>query len=203
MTRMTPAQYVAGTKNATGGGAATPTSTSGVQMPTPEKEDMMSNHTPAQPWLDALDPAEAKHLTGTDVAKLDADFVRWSTDDARALGFDLVDYIRDCATDMARVRRIIGPADVPLPEFATVHKHSEWELTEDGTDAVRYLDAIYANHKGMTASLEVDQYGVSTRMDMRVRIGEGTAEDPAELTRWALDLLALAEQWKQILKERA
>lgn len=155
----------------------------------------MSNHTPDRPWLDE---ATAKHLTDTDLARLDAEFTRCSNNDDHPLGRDTVEYIRDCARDQARARRIIGPHDVPLPEFATVHKHSEWELTYDGTDCVRYLDAIYADHKGMTASLEVDQYAVSTRMDMRVRIGEGLAETPTELTRWALDLLALAGTWTEI-----
>lgn len=157
----------------------------------------MSTNT-TRPWLDA---DTAKHLTDTDLAKLDADFARWSADDdTRPLGIDIVAYLRDCAADQARVRRIMGPADVPLPEFATVHKHSDWELTDDGTDCVRYLDAIYADHKGMCASFECDQYAVSTRMESRVRIGEGMAEDPAELVNWALDLLALADRWKQIQK---
>lgn len=200
MTRMTPAKFIAENKNATGGGAATPASTSGVQMPTPEKEDMMSNHTPGRPWLD---PDTAKRLTETDLAKLDAEYARWTDDYASPLGIDLVEYLRDCAADQAQVRRIMGPHDVPLPEFATVHKHSDWELTDDGTDCVRYVDAIYADHKGLSASLECDQFAVSTRMDLRVRIGEGIAEDPAQLTRWALDLLALAGQWTDLKEGKA
>ncbi|OAV78098.1 hypothetical protein [Dietzia sp. 111N12-1] len=160
----------------------------------------MTNHTPSRPWLDS---ATAKHLTDTDLDDLDAKFARWPEDHAASLGIDLVEYMRDCARDQARVRRVMGPAEVPLPEFATVHKHTDWELTPDGTDCVRYLDAIYADHKGMTASLEVDQHAVSTRMDMRVRIGEGLAESPAELSRWALDLLALAGQWAEIQEGQA
>lgn len=186
------------TKNATGGEVAPSASTSGVQ-PTPnsQEEIVMTNHTP-RPWLD---DTTAKHLTEGDVAKLDADFARMTADNnTRPLGIDIVEYLRDCAADQDRVRRIMGPHDVPLPEFATVHKHSEWELSDDGTDCVRYLDAIYADVKNLNASLECDQYAVSTRMDLRVRIGEGITEDPAELANWALDLLALADRWKQIRK---
>lgn len=196
---MTPAKFVAENKNAPGGGVAAPASTEGVRMPTPEKEDMMSNNTPDRPWLD---DATAKHLTDTDVATLDADFARWSEDGLIA-GAELVDYVRDCARDQAKVRRIMGPHEVPLPEFATVHTGAPWEVVDDGADCVRYLDAIYADHKGMAASLECDQYAVSTRMDLRVRIGEGMAETPADLTRWALDLLSLAGTWTEILEEHS
>lgn len=202
MNAMAPAKYVARKKNATGGDAATSSSTSGVRpTPTTQEEIVMTNPTPSRPWLDALDPELAKHLTDADHDKSDAQFARMAADNAeRALGIDLVEYMRDCAADQARVRRIMGPADVPLPEFATVHKHSDWELTDDGTDCVRYLDAIYADVKDLNASLECDQYAVSTRMDFRVRIAEGETEDPAELVNWALDLLALAERWRELSK---
>lgn len=50
MTRMTPAKYIA-RKNAPDGGAATPHATESVHMPTPEKEDMMTDPTPPQPVL--------------------------------------------------------------------------------------------------------------------------------------------------------
>lgn len=162
----------------------------------------MTNDTPARPWLDA---ATAKYLTDADLAKFDAQRARWSADPNGPWrdGYSIDDYLRDAAADQAKIRRVMGPAEVPLPEFATVHKHSGWELTPDGTDCVRYLDAIYADHKGMTASLEVDQHAVSTRMDMRVRIGEGLAESPAELSRWALDLLSLAGQWAEIQEGQA
>lgn len=52
MTRMTPAQYVAGNRNATGGGAATPTSTSGVRTITNRKKETVMPHTNPRPWLD-------------------------------------------------------------------------------------------------------------------------------------------------------
>lgn len=202
MTRMTPAKFVAENKNAPGGGVAAPASTEGVRMPTqPNQEDMMTKSIPSRPWLD---DATAKYLTDTDLADFDAKFARWSADNAaRPLGIDLVEYLRDCARDQAKVRQIMGPHDVPLPEFATVHKDVPWELNDDGTDCIRCIDAIYADHKGMDASLEVDQYAVSTRMDLRVRIGEGMAETPADLTRWALDLLALAGTWTEILEEQS
>lgn len=190
-------------KNAPSGGVAAPASTEGVQTtPNAQKEIIMNKSNPIRPWLDALDPELAKHLTDADRAEFDAKFARMTADNAeRALGIDLVDYMRDCARDQARVRRIMGPADVPLPEFATVHKHSEWELSDDRTDCVRYLDAMYADVNDLNATLECDQFAVSTRMDLRVRVGEGMTEDPAELVNWALDLLALAEQWKKIRKE--
>lgn len=154
-------------------------------------------HSNPRPWLDA---AAAKHLTDADLAKLDADFARWSADGGGIwkTHYELVDDMRGEAAEQAKVRRIIGPAEVPLPESATVDKHSEWELTEDRTDCVRYLEADCADHRGMSAWLECDQYAVSTRLDLRVRIDEGTAKSPAELTRWALDLLALAGKWTEI-----
>ena len=65
MTRMTPAKFVAEMKNATSGGAATPTSTSGVQMPTPEKEDMMSNTTPAPPEIQIIGDGTPNTSHGT------------------------------------------------------------------------------------------------------------------------------------------
>lgn len=190
------------TKNAPGDGAATPHATEGVRPTTYAQETVMTNDTRTRPWLD---DATAKHLTDTDLAKLDADYARWSADEGGIWknGYELVDYMRDQAADQARLRRIMGPAEVPLPEFATVHKHTDWELTPDGTDCVRSLDAVYADHKGMSASLEVDQYAVSTRMELRVRIDEGQAESPAELSRWALDLLALAGTWTEIQEGQA
>lgn len=56
MTRMTPAKYIA-RKNAPGGDAATSLPTEGVPMPTPVKEDMMTNHTPTRPVLPLADEA--------------------------------------------------------------------------------------------------------------------------------------------------
>ena len=54
--RLSPAKYIA-RKNAPDGGAATPHATEGVHMPTPEKEDMMTDPTPPQPVLPLADEA--------------------------------------------------------------------------------------------------------------------------------------------------
>ncbi|MGX1768811.1 hypothetical protein ACWIE7_10960 [Dietzia sp. NPDC055343] len=200
MTRMTPAQYVAGTKNATGGGAATPTSTSGVQMPTPEKEDMMSNTTPARPWLDE---ATALHLTDADLAKLDDQFAQWPEDHAASLGIDLVEYLRDCAAYAAKVRMIIGTDEIPLPNFSTVDRHSQWELDEHETDVFRTVTAQYVDVDSLNATLEADQYAVSGRLDLRVYIEEGGTNDPERLRQWATDLLAVADRWTEIKEAQA
>lgn len=200
MTRMTPAKYVAANKNATGGDAATSSSTSGVHMPTPVKEDMMHKSTPARPWLDE---ATAKHLTGTDLARLDATYALWTVDYASSLGIDLVDYLRDSATDAAKIRMLIGPDEIPLPHFATINRFSEWVPTEGETDCSRDVTAHYVDQGGLNATLEAEQYAVSGRVDTRVHIEEGGTEDPAELTRWALDLLALAGRWTEIREGQA
>lgn len=61
MTRMSPAKFVAKQKNAPGGDAATSLPTEGAQMPTPEKEDMMSNDTPVLP-LDLEADLTVRHM---------------------------------------------------------------------------------------------------------------------------------------------
>lgn len=51
MTRMTPAKYVAKNMNATGGDAATSSSTSGVrQAPNTQKETVMTKSNPRLEW---------------------------------------------------------------------------------------------------------------------------------------------------------
>lgn len=158
----------------------------------------MHNDTPSRPWLDA---ATAKHLTGEDLADLDAKFARWPEDHASSLGIDLVDFLRDCAADTAKIRMIIGPDEIPLPEFATVHRHSKWELDERETDAFRAITAEYVDAGALNATLEADQYAVSGRLDTRVYIEEGGTEDPEELRKWALQLLELADRWTEIARE--
>lgn len=196
MTRMSPAKYIA-RKNAPGGDAATSLPTEGAN-PTPSKEIDMPNDTPSRPWLDA---ATAKHLTDGDLADLDAKFARWPEDHASSLGIDLVDFLRDCAADTAKIRMIIGTAEIPLPEFATVHRHSAWELAERETDAFRTITAEYVDAGALNATLEADQYAVSGRLDTRVYIEEGGTEDPEELRKWALQLLELADRWTEIARE--
>ena len=86
MTRMSPAKYVAGNKNVPSDGAATPYVTEDVQMPTPEKEDMMPDHTQPQPVLPLDREAEltVRHmrLIAAGLSVHSDDFVRT---DARVL----------------------------------------------------------------------------------------------------------------------
>lgn len=58
MSRLTPAKLVAEMKNATSGGAATPTSTSGARPTPTSQEIVMTNDTPPQPVLPL--PEEAR-----------------------------------------------------------------------------------------------------------------------------------------------
>ena len=195
MNRLTPAKLIAEMRNATGGGVAAPASTEGVRMPTqPNQEDMMIKSNP-RPWLDE---ATAKHLTDADLADLDAKFARWPEDHASSLGIDLVDFLRDCAADTAKIRMIIGPDEIPLPNFSTVDRHSQWELDEHETDVFRTVTAQYVDVDSLNATLEADQYAVSGRLDTRVYIEEGGTEDPEELRKWALQLLDLAGRWAAI-----
>lgn len=158
------------------------------------------NNTPARPWLD---PATAKRLADEDLARLDAEFARWSDDHVRSLGIDLVEYLRDRAADAAQIRTIIGTDEIPLPHFATVHKFTEWTLTERDMDAVRTVTAEYVDSGALNATLEADQHALSGRVDTRVYVEEGGTEDPEELRRWALDLLALAGRWSEIKEGQA
>lgn len=160
----------------------------------------MHNDTPSRPWLDA---ATAKHLTDGDLADLDAKFARWPEDHASSLGIDLVDFLRDCAAYAAKVRMIIGTAEISLPEFATVHRHSKWELDERETDAFRTITAEYVDAGALNATLEADQYAVSGRLDTRVYIEEGGTDDPEALKKWALSLLELAGRWAAIKEAQA
>lgn len=161
----------------------------------------MSDTTPARPWLDE---ATAAHLTDADLADLDAKFARWSADDkARPLGIDLVDYLRDCAAYAAKVRMIIGTDEIPLPNFSTVDRHSQWELDEHETDVFRTVTAQYVDVDSLNATLEADQYAVSGRLDLRVYIEEGSTEEPEELRQWALRLLDLAGRWAEIKEGQA
>lgn len=194
---MTPTQN---TKDAPGGGVAAPHATEGVQMPTPEKEDMMSNHTPPRPWLDA---ATAAHLTDADLAKLDDQFAQWPEDHAASLGIDLVEYLRDCAAYAAKVRMIIGTDEIPLPNFSTVDRHSQWELDEHETDVFRTVTAQYVDVDSLNATFEADQYAVSGRLDLRVYLEEGGTNDPERLRQWATDLLAVADRWTEIKETQA
>ena len=198
MNRMTPAKIAAEMRSTPGGDVAASLPTEGALMPTPEQEDMMSHTTPARPWLDA---ATAAHLTDVDLAKLDADFARWPEDHAASLGIDLVEYLRDCAAYAAKVRMIIGTDEIPLPNFSTVDRHSQWELDEHETDVFRTVTAQYVDVDSLNATLEADQYAVSGRLDLRVYIEEGGTEDPEELRKWALQLLELADRWTEIARE--
>ena len=160
----------------------------------------MPNSIPSRPWLDT---ATAQHLTDDDLARLDEQFARWTEDHAASLGIDLVEFLRDCAADAAKIRMIIGPDEIPLPEFATVHKHSEWELDEHETDAYRSVTAEYVDVDALNATLEADQYAVSGRLDTRVYIEEGGTDDPEALRKWALSLLELAGRWAAIKEAQA
>lgn len=198
---MTPAKFVAENKNAPGGGVAAPASTEGVRMPTqPNQEDMMTKSIPSRPWLD---DATAKHLTDTDLADLDGKFARWTEDHASSLGIDLVDYLRDCAANAAKIRMIIGTDEIPLPECVTVYRNSEWELSEHETDAFRTITAEYVDLDALNATFEVDQYAVSGRLDTRVYIEEGGTDNPEDLRQWALRLLDLSERWTAIKEGQA
>lgn len=200
MTRMTPAKFVAGTENAPGGEGATSLPTEGVQSTPTSQEIVMTNHTPARPWLDE---ATAKHLTDADLAKLDDQFAQWPEDHAASLGIDLVEYLRDCAAYSAKVRMIIGTDEIPLPNFSTVDRHSQWELDEHETDVFRTVTAQYVDVDSLNATLEADQYAVSGRLDLRVYIEEGGTNDPERLRQWATDLLAVADRWTEIKQAQA
>lgn len=196
MTRTTPAKYVAAQKNAHGGGAATPYATAGAR-PTPNSKETVVTQCNPRPWLD---DATAAILTDEDLAALDHT-AALSIFDTR---LDRDDYLRSEAHDAARVRQFIGRDEIPLPDFiALPNRRATWELTPQRNDAVRYLDAEYVDAGKLEARLEADQHALSGRVVTRVRIEEGETSDPAELVTWALDLLALADRWKQIRKEQA
>ena len=197
MTRMTPAKLVAENKNAPGGGVAAPASTEGVRPTTHAQEIVMTNHTPDRPWLDAH---TAAILTDEDLAALDYS-ASMSIFDSR---LERDDYMRAQAHDAARVRQFIGRDGIPMPDFVKLpNRNTTWDLTPERNDAVRYLDAEHVDAGKLNASLQVDQYALSGRVDTRVSISDCETSDPSELVNWALDLLALAERWKQIRKEQS
>lgn len=197
MTRMTPAKFVAEKENAPGGGVAAPHATEGVHMPTPETEDMMSNHTPDRPWLD---DQTAKRLTDEDLAALDFS-ASMSIFDSR---LDRDDYMRVQAHEAARVRQYIGRDSIPMPDFVQIpNRNATWELTPQHNDAVRYLDAEHVDVGDLHARLEVDQHALSGRIDTRVRIELCETDDPEELIAWGIKLLVMAGRWSEIKEAQA
>lgn len=180
-------------QNATGGDAATSSSTSGVR-PTPNalKEIVMTDSNPIRPWLDTQ---TAERLTDDDLATLDRTAAT-STFDTR---LDRDEYMRNQAHTAARVRRYVGADEIPMPDFVTrPNRQATWELTPQRNDAVRHLVAEYVDSGKLSACLEVEQHALSGRVETRVSISDCATNDPAELTRWALDLLALAGRWTEI-----
>lgn len=160
----------------------------------------MPKSTPPRPWLDE---ATATHLTESDLARLDSQFARWSDDHAASLGIDLIEYVRYCAIDAAKIRLLIGTDEIPLPDFAPILRFTEWALNEHETDAYRTVTGEYVDEGGLNATFEVDQFAISGHLTPRVHIEEGGTEDPDELRRWALALLDLAGQWEHIKEGQA
>lgn len=149
----------------------------------------------ARPWID---PVDAEVLTADDLERLDRTLERasevWALDTRIARD----EYMRDEARRAAKVRRIIGDQEPPLPTCVReVNRFTNWELTDDGHDAVRFLDAEYADEGKLNAALHVDQYA-SGRLKFSVSVSDCRTTDPRELARWAAKLLALAQTWEQI-----
>lgn len=160
----------------------------------------MPNHIPSRPWLE---PVHAHFLTEQDLAKLDSLYSRWVGDDRTdRLGVDIVAYVRDEATELAKVRDLIGPDDIPLPGFVgTVDRVTEWERDADKRDCYREIDALTNDLGDLQAVLEIEQYALSGNLSARVRIEEGYTDSPEELLRWAEGLVALAGRWTEIARE--